>query len=104
MLKRIMRNNVEYIAIQMNNKEYLLSINSKIKIMSLFSGIGLYYKFQNLIDCHFNGCIECNLTLIITDAISKEVDAVTELGISKIEANLVINEINTRLNTKYPNF
>jgi len=103
-LKKAVQNEVEYIGLQTNNKEYLLSHNPKTNVMSLFSGTGLFKKFQDLLDCQFDGCIECNLTLAITEAISKEADVVTELGISKKEANQVIGVINTHLNIKYPIF
>ncbi|HUX99517.1 MAG TPA: hypothetical protein VMV49_08195 [Candidatus Deferrimicrobium sp.] len=101
---RTKQNDVEYIAIKNNNREYLLNFNPQSNFISLFSGKDLYYKFQNLLSCKIDGCIECNLTLYIKEAISKEGSSITELGITQKEANNIIHEINKVLHTNFPYF
>jgi hypothetical protein len=103
-IMRTKQNDIEYIAIKTNNREYLLNFNSQTHIVSLFSGKDLYHKFQNILNCKSDMCIECNLSLSITEAISKEGSSITELGITKTEANNVIREINQVLHTNFPYF
>lgn len=95
---------IEYIAVQVNNGEYLFSYDPQNGNTALYRGIGLTKEFNTLLQFRFDGCIECNLTQIITEAISRDAEEVLELGIEKEEANALVKGINHALKANYPLF
>ncbi len=95
---------IDYVAISLSGQEYLFSFDARTQHLALFKGPGLSAKFNELLSCEFDGCIECNLTISIKDAITKEGNEILELGITKADANEVISQINAELNEKFPPF
>ncbi|MHA1357341.1 MAG: hypothetical protein ACTSQI_02855 [Candidatus Helarchaeota archaeon] len=95
---------IEYIALRTREQEYLFSFNPQTQQLSLFKGPGLSAKFSDLLSCEFDGCVECSLTISITDAITKDNNEIFELGISKDEANAIIQQINIELQEQFPFF